>query len=250
MEVKPTQTVPTLEVCCGSMADALAAVEGGAHRIELCAALSLDGLTPSMGTLHELRRRFPLRTDGTTDLRIHVLIRPREGNFVYTDAELCVMEHDIAEAVREGASAIVCGALTFDGDIDLPAMRRLMVASGEVPVTFHRAFDHVRHPLQALEQLIGLGVRRVLTSGGEASAEAGIERLCQWVEQADGRITVMPGGGITRHNVRHILEETGASEVHGSCSALLPNGQRQTSATEVHAVLQEISRRFGRREPS
>ncbi|MBR1799948.1 MAG: copper homeostasis protein CutC [Bacteroidaceae bacterium] len=250
---------PILEVCCGSLGSAEAAVEGGACRIELCAALSLDGLTPSIGLVRELRRRFP-------DLLIHVLIRPREGDFVYSEAELQVMEADIRAAIDAGASAIVSGALTAESTVDEDATARLVCAAAGLPFTFHRAFDSVRDPFSALRQLHALGVRRILTSGGAPTAEVGIPVLRRLVEQAatlssspsnsspssssptissplnsspssSSPLTILPGGGVNRHNAARILRETGATEIHGSCSITLPSGLRQTSADEVRAVL-------------
>jgi len=224
---------PLLEVCCGSLASAMCAVEGGAIRIELCSALSLDGLTPSIGLIQELHQRYP-------QLLIHVLIRPREGDFVYTEPEIEVMERDIREAVQAGASAIVGGALTAEGVIDLQATARLIQAAGNLPFTFHRAFDVVSNQEEALEQLIQLGAARVLTSGGAPSAEVGIPELRKLVAQANGRICILPGGGVNSRNARRILSETGATEIHGSCSTTLPSGLRQTSAEEVRAVLDAI----------
>ena len=224
----------TLEVCSGTLRSALAAVAGGATRIELCSALSLDGLTPSVATIAELRRRFP-------SLRIHVLIRPREGDFVYDEAEVLVMEQDIHAAVQAGATAIVSGALLPDNTIDLPVTARLVSAAGGLPFTFHRAFDLVPDQSAALEQLRVLGVRRVLTSGGAPTAEAGIPALRQLVQQAQDDIIILPGGGVNRHNARRILQETGATEIHGSCSVLLPNGLRETSPEEVRAVLDALT---------
>ncbi|MBR1682839.1 MAG: copper homeostasis protein CutC [Bacteroidaceae bacterium] len=230
---------PILEVCCGSLGSAEAAVEGGACRIELCAALSLDGLTPSIGLVRELRRRFP-------DLLIHVLIRPREGDFVYSEAELQVMEADIRAAIDAGASAIVSGALTAESTVDEDATARLVRAAAGLPFTFHRAFDSVRDPFSALRQLHALGVRRILTSGGAPTAEVGIPVLRRLVEQVatlnssphnSSPLTILPGGGVNRHNAARILRETGATEIHGSCSITLPSGLRQTSADEVRAVL-------------
>ncbi|MBQ8936563.1 MAG: copper homeostasis protein CutC [Bacteroidaceae bacterium] len=252
----------TLEVCCGSLASAVAAVEGGARRIELCSALSLDGLTPSIGLIRELRHIYP-------DLLIHVLIRPREGDFVYTEAEVRVMERDIHEAVAAGASAIVSGALTPDGDIDVKTTLHLLLASEDLPFTFHRAFDLVADQPSALRRLAALGVRRILTSCGAPTAEAGIPQLRALVQLAsaigahstflpDGNgeggieclglkngscenISILPGGGVTSANAHRILAETGATEIHGSCSRLLPDGLRQTSADEVRAVLAAIA---------
>ena len=221
----------TLEVCCGSLASALAAIEGGAQRIELCSALSLDGLTPSIGLLCELRSLFP-------HLRIHVLIRPREGGFVYSEAEIRVMERDIHEAVAAGATAIVSGALTPDNAIDLTTTARLVHAAEGLPFTFHRAFDKVTDPFAALEQLRSLGVTRILTSGCAPTAEAGIPLLCKLMKQG---VIILPGGGVNSHNAQRILKETGAAEIHGSCSTTLSNGLRHTSADEVRAILKAIS---------
>ena len=153
----------TLEVCAASMQSVAAAAAGGAHRIELCSALSLDGLTPSMGMIRIVKERFP-------QLTLHVLIRPREGNFVYNDVELATMQSDIIECRKAGADSVVVGALTSEGDIDLAAMERLMEAADTLPVTFHRAFDVCRHPEEALEQIIALGCRRILTSGQQPTA--------------------------------------------------------------------------------
>ena len=205
-----------LEVCCGSWQSAVAAAKNGAQRIELCQALSVDGLTPSMGLLSRLRERFPA-------LRIHILIRTREGDFVYDEDEVAIMEADIREAAKAGADGIVCGALTADGDVDTAAMRRWMEAAQGLPVTFHRAFDHVREPRQALEQLVALGVARVLTTGGRMAdgtiaktAEEGIPALRELVLQAAGRIIIMPGCGVTNDNARKIIEATGVRELHGT----------------------------------
>lgn len=224
-----------LEVCCGSLQSAVNAVAGGAERIELCSALEVDGLTPSMQVLRELRQRYPA-------LRIHVLIRPREGDFVYSEAEVAQMEREIHEAVAAGATAIVGGALTPDGEVDVPATKRIMQAAEGLPFTFHRAFDVVKDLQAALETLRALGIQRVLTSGGAATAEEGIAVLRQLVAQAGESLTILPGGGVNRRNARRIIKETGATEIHGSCSEVLPDGQRLTNAAEVAAVLEAINR--------
>lgn len=213
-----------LEVCTGSLASVEAAAEGGAERIELCAALPLDGLTPSLGTIRLVRQRWP-------QLRIHVLVRPREGDFVYSQAELRAMALDI-EAAKPYADGFVSGALTPEGDIDMMATEVLVRQSGDKPFTFHRAFDHCRQPLVALEQLIRLGCSRILTSGQQPSALAGIDLLRRLNDVSSGRIIIMPGGGVNAENARLILDQTGCSEIHGSCSG----GSGVTSADEVRAV--------------
>ena len=213
-----------LEVCTGSLASVEAAAEGGAERIELCAALPLDGLTPSLGTIRLVRQRWP-------QLRIHVLVRPREGDFVYSQAELRAMALDI-EAAKPYADGFVSGALTPEGDIDMMATEVLVRQSGDKPFTFHRACDHCRQPLVALEQLIRLGCSRILTSGQQPSALAGIDLLRRLNDVSSGRIIIMPGGGVNAENARLILDQTGCSEIHGSCSG----GSGVTSADEVRAV--------------
>lgn len=220
---------PLLEVCAGNMASVEAAVAGGATRIELCAALPLDGLTPSMGMIREVRERF-------AQLIVHVLVRPREGDFVYNEHEIAVMERDI-EAAWPYADGFVVGALTREGHVDLAAMRRLVDVARGKAVTFHRAFDVCRVPYEALEQIVELGCQRVLTSGQQSTAEQGIALLRQLVRQAAGRLTVMPGGGVTPANARHILQATGCTEIHGSCSA----GTGVTQAEQVRAVRAAIS---------
>lgn len=223
-----------LEVCCGSLQSALNAVAGGATRIELCSALSLDGLTPSIGLLSELRSRFPF-------LCIHVLIRPREGHFVFSDSELSVMLRDIEQAASAGASAIVSGALTPDDTIDIEATRKLIAAAPQLPFTFHRAFDVVADQTEALNQLIDLGVARVLTSGAAPSAEAGIQQLARLVHLAANRIAILPGGGVNRTNARRIIDLTGAHEIHGSCAISDISGLRVTDANEVQAIIKSIN---------
>lgn len=216
------------------MQSVAAAAEGGARRIELCSALSLDGLTPSMGMIRIVKERFP-------QLTLHVLVRPREGNFVYNDVELATMQSDIIECRKAGADSIVVGALTPEGDIDLAAMQRLMEAADTLPVTFHRAFDVCRHPEEALEQVIALGCRRILTSGQQPTAEQGIPLLHRLNQQADGRIILMPGGGVNATNAPLILQQTGCQEIHASASSLQPNGLKDTDPQKVQAILEALS---------
>jgi copper homeostasis protein len=213
-----------LEVCTGNLASVIAAVKGGAERIELCSALSLDGLTPSIGLLKYVRQTYP-------QLKIHVLIRSCEGGFVYSKDDLETMLLDIHEASAY-ADGIVCGALTPDGDIDTEALRLMVEASEGKPFTFHRAFDKCRNPQEALEQIIDAGCKRILTSGQQPSAEQGIPLLHKLNKQADGRIIIMPGGGVNEKNARLILDQTGCIEIHGSCSS----GSGVTSAERVSQV--------------
>lgn len=216
------------EVCTGNFQSVTAAVEGGASRIELCSALPLDGLTPSLGLLKAVRELYPTLT-------IHVLIRPREGDFVYTEEEVRIMEADIRASLSY-ADGIVIGALDAEGSIDEAATRRLVEASEGKPVTFHRAFDVCRDPMKALEQIIGLGCKRILTSGQQPKAAEGIGLLKALQQQAGDRLIILPGGGVNESNARLILDQTGCMEIHGSASG----GQGVTSADAVRKIIATI----------
>ena len=214
----------TLEVCCGNIDSVKAAIEGGADRIELCSRLDLDGLTP---TREMLREAVSLcRPAGVV---VHVLIRSREGDFVYNDEEVDQMSRDIDMAVEEGADGIVIGALTHDGDIDADACRRWIGrvrhddGSLRCNVTFHRAFDVCRNPVEAIGVIARLGCNRILTSGQKPTAVEGIPLLRQLVDKAheislkSGReFRILCGAGVTVENAWHILTATGANEIHGS----------------------------------
>lgn len=222
-----------LEVCCGSLHDVINAVEGGAERIELCSALSVDGLTPSCGLIETVRNLFP-------QIKIHVLIRPREGDFVYSENEKKIIYRDIRHAIMAGADAIVCGALTRDGDIDVEAVQNMigMVrCGGRKAFTFHRAFDVCREPIRALSVLKELGVTHILTSGQQPTAEKGIPLLKQLVEEAGDSLIILPGGGVNSRNAQEILRQTGAMEIHGSCR----KGTTSTDTAEVAAIISQIN---------
>lgn len=198
----------TLEICAGSYDSALAAAEGGAHRIELCCALNEGGLTPSLALIRRV-----VALDGPD---VFVLIRPRGGDFLYSPEECEIIEQDIRIAVAAGVKGVVVGALTPQGDINAEALRRWIVAAEGRSVTFHRAFDLCRNPFVALETIIELGCTRLLTSGQAVTAEAGIALIRELHLAASGRISVMPGSGISAQNVSRILRETGVNEVHAS----------------------------------
>ncbi len=199
-----------LEVCVGSVEGVAAATRAGADRVELCANLIEGGTTPSSGMMKLARE--------VTTIPIMTMIRPRGGDFCYTEAELEVMRADIDHARESGSSGIVLGALSTDGTIDLISTQELMERASPLPVTFHRAFDMTPDPFVALDQLIDLGVTRVLTSGQEASAEKGIPLLKELVDKAEDKIIILPGGGIREQSIRSILESTGAVEAHFSAS--------------------------------
>jgi copper homeostasis protein len=200
-----------LEVAVASVEDARAAHEGGADRLELNAALALGGLTPSLGTLLEVR--------AAVALPVLVMVRPRPGGFAYSEAGFRVMQRDADLALEHGADGIVFGILTSEGQVDRERCRRLVRQAGGRAAVFHRAFDVTPDPLAALEQLIDLGLRRVLTSGQEETAYNGAARIAQLIARAAGRIEVLPAGGVNRFTVADVLARTGCDQVHASLRA-------------------------------
>lgn len=196
----------TFEICALNIQSALAAQAAGAHRIELCSALDVGGLTPSPGLIQAAVRHL--------NIQVNVLIRPREGNFYYNDEELEVMLADIEFCRQAGVNGVVVGALDAQNNLDLPKLQDMKAAAGDMEIVHHRAFDFSADPEAALEQLIELGYHRVLSSGQSNSAFEGRFLLKKLVEQAAGRISVMPGAGIEAHNIREIVETSGASEFH------------------------------------
>jgi copper homeostasis protein len=195
-----------LEVCVDSVGAAIAAQQGGADRVELCANLLEGGTTPSAGCTQHARRSI--------DIGLQVMIRPRGGDFCYSQIEFEVMKLDVEMARKAGADGVVIGILTEDGFVDEPRTRALVELARPMSVTFHRAFDMARDPYQAMETLVGLGVDRILTSGQESSALEGLDLISELVRRAAGRIVIMPGGGITEGNFRRIVEQSGAGELH------------------------------------
>lgn len=224
---------PILEVCCADIESAIAASEGGAQRIELCSALSADGLTPS-GALIAAARALP-------GLKLHVLIRPREGNFVYTPSEQAVMMADIGLAADLGADGVVIGALTPQGELDIPLCMALAskATSRGMNVTFHRAFDQCIDPFNALEQIIAMGCNRLLTSGQAPTAAEGVKMIADLQRLAGSRLIVMPGAGVNPSNAANILTATGCTEIHSSCR--MP-GSLISSPAVVANILRNISK--------
>lgn len=202
-----------LEACVDSVESAIAAQTGGAHRIELCEDLLEGGTTPSAGMIEVCRERL--------HIPVHVLIRPRGGDFVYSDVEIEVMQRDIALARRFGAQGVVFGALHADGTVDVARTRALLGVSRPLSVTFHRAFDFTPDADAALDALIGLGIDRVLTSGQAPLAVEGIGTLARLVTRAAGRIRILAGGGLSEENIARVADLTGVQEVHVRATALL-----------------------------
>ncbi|WP_103257688.1 copper homeostasis protein CutC [Tabrizicola aquatica] len=229
-----------LEVCVDSLAGLAAAVAGGADRVELCSALELGGLTPSAGVM---------AAAAGCGVPVLAMIRPRSGDFVWSEAEVAAMLADIAAARVAGLAGVVLGASLPDGRLDVGVLERLAAAAGRLDLTLHRCFDLVPDMDVALEEAVALGFRRVLTSGGAMTAAAGEARIGRLVERAAGRIAVMAGAGVTVETAPGLLA-VGVRELHGSCAEPVaapgkvsemgfgPKIARRTSAARVRALKQ------------
>ena len=197
-----------LEICVESADQAISAERGGAHRVELCSDLASGGITPSAGFMRVARQNLRIP--------IHVLIRPRAGDFVYSDREFEVMERDIEVAKQLGMSSMVLGILDSKFQVDVKRTTQLIKLAHPLPVTFHRAFDLCPDKNSALEAVIQSGSTRLLTSGGNAGAIEGLASLARLVDAAGDRLVIMPAGGIGAENVSRVLQETVAREIHAS----------------------------------
>jgi copper homeostasis protein len=200
-----------LEICVDSVGSAVAAERGGAERIELCSALSVGGITPSAGLINSVR--------AAVGIQVFIIIRPRGGNFVYSDQEMDVIRRDIREAAARGADGVVLGVLAPDETVDKVHTRELVELARPLQVTFHRAFDECNDVERALEDVIACGADRVLTSGGKSDALNGIQTLAALQRQAGNRVRIMAGGGIRISNVRDIVVRTGVQAIHTSLCA-------------------------------
>lgn len=214
-----------MEVCVDSVKSAIEAEKGGVQRVELCANLMEGGTTPSLGTLRVIKQQCTVP--------VFVLIRPRGGDFLYSDLEMEVMREDIKSMKQNGADGIVFGILTRSGDIDQARCKELLDLCSPLPATFHRAFDMCIDPIASLDALVSLGFQRVLTSGQDTSALEGLPLIKELVTHAKDRIIVMPGGGITERNLSRILIGSEAKEFH--CSA---------RSTEQSAMIHRHSNTF------
>ena len=204
-----------LEICVDSVESAVAAESGGAQRVELCSALIEGGLTPSLGLIRAVRSRI--------NIGLHVMIRPRAGDFLYSEDDLAVMRDDIALAAQCGVDGVVLGSLTADGDVDVERTREMAKLARPMEVTFHRAIDMARNIESALEDVIRTGADRILTSGGEPSAMQGRHRIRELVRASDGRIQVMVGGGVRAENVQEIARATRALQFHAALRQPIPS---------------------------
>jgi copper homeostasis protein len=210
-----------LEVCIESVESARAAQQGGAARVEVCSALVEGGITPSHGLIAMVRR--------CVTIAIHVLIRPRAGDFCYSGDEFEVMKRDITLARQLGANGIALGILESDGTINVARTRALVELAAPMQVTFHRAFDFASDPAEALGAVLKTGATRILTSGGALTAEQGSPVLRDLVATAGSRITVMAAGNIRQNNVSQIIRATGVREVHANLASSVPSRFRQPS---------------------
>jgi len=201
------------------------AVEGGADRIELCAALTEGGTTPSMGTIKQCREAF--------DVQLFPIIRPRSGDFFYSDAEFSIMKSDVLLCRESGCDGVVIGMLKKDGRMDIDRMARLVELAYPMEVTVHRAFDRCLDPFEAMEQIINTGCQRILTSGQKPAAPDGVDLIASLIKEADNRIIIMPGSGVRKENIGMLHKKTGATEFHSSL-----RGRRQSKMEFIHPAFE------------
>jgi copper homeostasis protein len=210
--------MPLIEVCVENADGLVAAQNAGADRVELCASLLEGGLTPSVGMVEEALRR--------ATIPFHVIVRPRGGDFLYSEIEFAAMLGDVRALRGLGVAGVVVGCLTPDGAIDEPRTRALVAAARPLSVTCHRAFDMTADPLEAVEALVRCGVDRVLTSGQRDTALEGLETLRATVRAAAGRLGVMACGGLDASNIAQVRDATGAPELHFAALKSVPSGMR------------------------
>lgn len=207
-----------VEICVDSVESAVAAQAGGADRVELCDNLMEGGTTPSFGAIEVARKLL--------DIKLHVIIRPRGGDFLYSDTEFEIMKRDIEAAKRLGVDGVVIGLLDSEGNIDTARTAELVELARPMTVTFHRAFDVCRDPMKAIDALVNIGVDRILTSGQEATAVEGLDMLAECVRHAAGRITIMACGNLNERNIKKVIAATGVQEVHFTAFSDVPSDMR------------------------
>lgn len=215
----------TIEVCVDNIESLLTAQQSGADRIELCSALALGGLTANAG--------FVQKSLDLATIPLYAIIRPRAGDFVYSEQEVDIMVSDIKFMTLLGIQGVVIGALTPEGDIDEVALKRLMSASRDIGVTFHRAFDLCNDPKKTLEILIDAGCERILTSGQQATAEQGCDLIKDLVAQAGNRMSIMPGAGVSPQNAAKIISLTQVSELHLSGKTTRKSAMKPSATVQM-----------------
>ncbi len=217
--IKSDGNKPVAEICVDSVEGVIAAAAAGAARVELCSALLEGGLTPSYGMTSRAKA-------AAGQVGVHVMIRPRGGDFLYTSDEFAAMKEDISALKELGVEGFVFGLLEPDGKIDAEKTAELISLCRPASVTFHRAFDMAKDPLRSLDVLMELGVDRLLTSGQAPGVLEGAPLIRQLIERSAGRIVIMPGGDISARNVTRIVNETGAEEIHFAALELEPGPMR------------------------
>jgi copper homeostasis protein len=230
------QTKYLLEVSVETLEAAMAAERGGADRIELCADLSVGGVTPTMKLMGAVR--------GQLQIPIFVMVRPRGGDFAYSDAEYAAMKSAIASAKKLGLDGVVLGILQKDRRVDVQRTSELVELARPLPTTFHRAFDISADLLQALENVIQSGAKRILTSGGAKGALEGAAVLADIIEAAGERIVIVPGAGINAANIEQVARRTKAPEFHSGLTTALPYGSREYKKfeEEVRKLVEQLAR--------
>jgi len=211
------------EICANGVESCLAAQEGGADRVELCAGIPEGGTTPSYGEIKVARKLL-------TKTKLHVIIRPRGGDFLYSPLEMERMEEDIKVCKQLGVDGVVIGCLTEDGEVDMEQNRRLVELAKPMSVTFHRAFDRAANPLKALEDIIALGCDRILTSGQQPKAVEGVALLAELKKVAAGRIILLAGCGVNEDNIRKIYDAADIHEYHFSARVSVASKMKQTNS--------------------
>ncbi len=222
-----------LEVIAFNFESAVLAAGAGAHRIELCSNAAMGGTTPSYGLIKKCIEEIPTSC--------FPMIRPRGGDFRYSQADKSIMASDILICKELGCKGVVFGLLNEQNQIDLETMHHFMALAGEMEVSFHRAFDRVIEPLKAVEQIIALGCKRILSSGQQSTAAEGMHLLQACIGVAENRITIMPGSGIRSHNIASIVEQSGAKEVHSSALQKFDD-QEMVDELEIEKMIVELER--------
>lgn len=220
-----------IEIATSDYSTTKSAVEGGADRIELCANLAEGGTTPSYGTVQLCREKFKVQ--------LFPIIRPRGGDFLYTDEEFEIMLRDVRMFKQLGCDGVVIGMLNTDGTIDMKRNSMLVEAAYPMGVTFHRAFDRCIEPLEAMEQLIQMGCERILTSGQQPAAPDGVALIAELNKLSDGRIIIMPGSGVRVDNIKMLAEKTGCTEFHSSL-----RGKANTKMEFIHPAFKNSAESY------
>ncbi|MCF0135244.1 MAG: copper homeostasis protein CutC [Lachnospiraceae bacterium] len=207
-----------LECCVDSVESAIKAQEGGANRLELCGNLIIGGTSPSIALYEEVRKH--------TNIRIHALLRPRFGDFLYTDHEMEILRREVALFREAGCDGVVIGCLTEEGELNMPGMQMLLAERGNMSVTLHRAFDVAKDPFKVLEQCKELGINTILTSGQKNSVLEGADLICQLVEKAEGKVDILAGAGVNAAVIEKMLAKTPLTSFHMSGKVTLDSGMK------------------------